>query len=93
MVAKLLPHGTIEGHIDSHPSFSSAHRIHVPLVTNPDIIFQVDGKLVTMNVGYGYEINNKKIHSVHNGGDKARLHFIFDYAPPEQILHKPGDDH
>ena len=92
MVAKLLPHGTIKGHTDRHPSFAGSHRIHVPLLTNPDVIFQIDGKQVTMNVGHGYEINNQKLHAVHNGGDVARLHFIFDYAPPDEIVRMPSDD-
>ncbi len=91
MVAKLFPHGTIDSHIDRHPSFASAHRIHVPLVTNPDVIFQVDGKQITMNAGYGYEINNQKVHAVHNGGEISRLHFIFDYAPPDEIVRMPVD--
>ena len=89
MASKLLPHGTIEGHTDGHPSFSCSHRIHVPLLTNPDVIFLVGGKQITMDVGKGYEINNQLVHRVHNGGDDDRIHFIFDYVPPENIENMP----
>ncbi|MGH8165735.1 MAG: aspartyl/asparaginyl beta-hydroxylase domain-containing protein, partial [Woeseiaceae bacterium] len=92
MAAKLLPHGTIEGHIDRHPSFACAHRIHVPLLTNPDVVFLVGGKQVTMDVGHGYEINNQLVHRVHNGGDKDRIHFIFDYVPPDLVAQLPGSE-
>ena len=85
MAARLPPHATIEGHVDGHPSFSCAHRIHVPLLTNPDVIFFVGGRQVTMDVCKGYEINNQLVHSVHNGGEEDRIHFIFDYVPPECV--------
>lgn len=91
MAAKLLPHGTIEGHVDAHPSFSCAHRIHVPLLTNPDVIFLVGGRQITMDVGEAYEINNQMVHRVHNGGDEDRIHFIFDYVPPECVAAVPRD--
>lgn len=89
MAAKLLPHGTIEGHVDSHPSFSCAHRIHVPLLTNPEVIFLVGGKQITMDPCKGYEINNQLVHRVHNGGDEPRIHFIFDYVPPDCVESVP----
>ncbi|MBK7902003.1 MAG: hypothetical protein IPJ97_02925 [Proteobacteria bacterium] len=34
MAAKLLAGGRILPHRDSHPSFASGHRIHVPITTN-----------------------------------------------------------
>ena len=34
-----------------------------------------------------YEINNKKMHSVINKGTTDRIHFIFDYVPPDK---EPG---
>jgi aspartyl/asparaginyl beta-hydroxylase (cupin superfamily) len=89
MAAKLPPHGTIPGHIDRHPSFASAHRIHIPLLTNPDVVFLVGGKQVTMDVGKAYEINNQLAHRVYNGGDCDRIHFIFDYAPPDYVEYLP----
>ena len=90
MAAKMPPHASIDGHIDGHPSFACAHRIHVPLQTNPDVIFLVGGQRITMDICKGYEINNQMVHRVHNGGDSDRVHFIFDYVPPEQIERMSG---
>jgi len=84
MVAKMPPGGTIPSHRDKHPSFGIGHRIHVPLKTNDDVVFNVDGERQKMNVGEAYEINNLLLHEVFNHGDEDRLHFIFDYVPPKK---------
>ena len=89
MAAKLPPHCSIQGHVDRHPSFVCSHRIHVPLSTNPDVIFHVAGQQITMDVGKGYEINNQSVHSVFNGGKLDRIHFIFDYVPPQHVERLP----
>ena len=86
MAAKLLPGGKIEPHRDAHPSFDCGHRIHVPITTNPRVRFTVDGRPFNLAVGQVYEINNKKMHSVINKGTSERIHFIFDYVPPD---HEP----
>jgi hypothetical protein len=36
-------------------------------------------------VGQAYEINNQLTHSVMNKGTEARIHFIFDYVPPQHL--------
>jgi len=83
MFAKLLAGGRIIPHRDSHPSFGAGHRIHVPIATNPRVRFMIDGQPAMLEVGHAYEINNQKVHSVMNKGDADRIHFIFDYLPPD----------
>lgn len=85
MAAKLLVGGKIKPHVDSHPSFHLGHRIHVPITTNPRVRFMIDGKPHQMQVGYAYEINNQKNHSVMNKGTEDRITFIFDYVPPQEL--------
>ncbi len=81
MMARLSPGRRIALHTDAHPSFAAAHRIHVPLVTNPDVEFIVGGERVPPRPHYAFELNNMMAHSVVNRGDADRIHFIFDYAP------------
>jgi len=81
MVTRLGAGCRIARHKDSHPSFSVAHRIHVPLVTNPDVEFVVGPDRVPPRTGYAFELNNLMFHQVTNHGNSARIHFIFDYAP------------
>ncbi len=83
MVARLVVGGTIRLHFDKHPSFSVAHRIHVPLQTNHGVEFTVDEELVIMEEGKAYELNNLLPHGVYNGGKEDRIHLIFDYMAPQ----------
>jgi len=82
MFARLQPGCRIARHRDSHPSFSVAHRIHVPLVTNPDVEFIVGTERIPPRAHYAFELNNKMAHEVTNNGTTTRIHLIFDYAPP-----------
>lgn len=84
MIARLRPNKKIEKHIDAALSFNCSHRIHVPLFTNPDVEFIVDGERVIMDEGNAYEISNKDEHSVVNKGSTPRIHLLFDiYIPKE----------
>lgn len=81
MMARLPPGARIARHRDSHPSFAIAHRIHVPLQTNPQVEFIVGKEIVPPRVHFAFELNNHVEHQVINRGDTPRIHFIFDYAP------------
>lgn len=79
VAAKLMSGGRIALHKDSHPSFAAAHRIHVPLVTNPDVDFVIRGLSHHLDEGMAYEVSNLDYHAVTNRGPD-RIHFIFDYT-------------
>jgi len=79
MAAKLMAGGRIVLHKDGHPSFAAAHRIHVPLVTNPDVDFVIRGVSNYLEEGVAYEVSNLDYHAVTNRG-ADRIHFIFDYT-------------
>lgn len=81
VLARLPPGCRIDNHIDSHPSFSIAHRIHVPLMTHRDVEFVADGARIVTAPGHAFELNNKMAHSVTNSSGTPRIHLIFDYAP------------
>jgi len=82
VVASLKAGENIKAHSDIHQSFHCAHRIHVPITTNPRVWFTIGGRPFQLKVGQAYEINNQKQHSVVNRGDEDRITFIFDYIPP-----------
>ncbi len=81
MMARLRPGCRIHRHKDKHPSFALSSRIHVPLVTNPDVEFIVGDQRVVTHANVAFELNNLMYHQVTNNGDTSRIHFIFDYAP------------
>ena len=91
MAARLIAGENIKAHSDIHQSFHCAHRIHVPISTNPKVWFTIDGRPFQFEVGQAYEINNQKQHSVVNKGDEDRITFIFDYIPPGPLAYDAGE--
>ena len=91
VAAGLKAGGKIKAHVDMHQSFHCAHRIHVPITTNPKVWFTIDGRPYQFTVGQAYEINNQKQHSVANNGGEDRITFIFDYIPPGPLADAPGN--
>ncbi len=89
MAAKLLAGKKITPHVDRHQSFHKAHRIHIPISTNPRVRFMIEGQPYQFKMGEAYEINNQKMHSVMNKGSEDRITFIFDYVPPDQMPGSP----
>lgn len=81
MLARLPPGKRIARHRDSHPSFNIAHRVHLPLQTNPQVEFIVGKELVPPRLHFAFELNNRIEHQVINRGTAHRIHFIFDYVP------------
>ena len=82
-----LPAGyEIGPHVDEGHSLKRSHRIHVPVVSNDETEFTVGSLTLTMRVGEMWEINNRRIHAVKNGGSTARVHLITDYVQPGETV-------
>lgn len=79
MLARMRAGGVIKPHRDASPSAKWPHKIHVPLVTNPDVTFYVEREAFHLPVGEAAEVNNMGVHAVTNAGDTDRIHLIFEY--------------
>ncbi|RUT68827.1 aspartyl/asparaginyl beta-hydroxylase domain-containing protein [Flavobacterium cupreum] len=53
-------------------------RLHIPIITNPDVEFILDGKRLTMNEGECWYIDANFTHSVANRGNQDRIHLVID---------------
>jgi hypothetical protein len=84
MLARMAPGGEIEPHCDTNPAAQWPHKIHVPLVTNPDVAFFVDDVGYHFAEGEAVEVNNMAFHAVTNHGATDRIHLIFEYFDLEQ---------
>lgn len=82
-IAKLLPGGHIARHQDISPLLRASHRIHVPLVTWPEVTFFIDDRPFVFEAGQAFELNNQMFHEVRHGGDRDRHHLIFDILPAD----------
>lgn len=78
MLAKLQAGQIIDPHRDGAGSNLRCHKIHVPLVTNPDALFFVAGHNFHLEPGFAWEVNNIEPHGAKNGGTEDRIHFIFE---------------
>ncbi|RVT79585.1 aspartyl/asparaginyl beta-hydroxylase domain-containing protein [Flavobacterium sufflavum] len=53
-------------------------RLHIPIITNSNVEFILDGKRLIMNEGECWYLNANFIHSVKNGGNNDRIHLVID---------------
>jgi hypothetical protein len=84
MLARMAAGGVIQPHRDANPAAKWPHKIHVPIVTNDEVIFRVEGAQYVMPEGEAVEVNNMGTHAVENRGDTDRIHLIFEYYDLDQ---------
>lgn len=84
MLARMVPGGVIQPHRDANPAAKWPHKIHVPLQTDPGVIFHVDGIGYHLPEGEAAEVNNMGVHSVTSGSARDRIHLIFEYYDADQ---------
>jgi hypothetical protein len=65
-------------HIDSHYYWRTHWRIHIPIVTNPAVIFSCGGQKTHMTAGECWVFDSFRAHNVQNGGAEQRVHLVLD---------------
>tara|TARA_R110000822_G_C15046185_1_gene465885 strand:- start:40 stop:567 length:528 start_codon:yes stop_codon:yes gene_type:complete len=80
ILVKLKNKSLIDPHIDSKHILSICNRMHIPIITNEKVFFQVGDEIKIFKEGEIWEINNTgKIHSVVNNSNEDRVHLIIDW--------------
>jgi hypothetical protein len=77
MFARLPAGGEISPHKDTRASHY-VHKIHVPLISDPEVMFHVATKSEHLPVGDIVEVNNKRGHAVYNKREQDWVHLIFE---------------
>lgn len=80
MLARLKAGAVIDKHVDGAGSNLVTHKIHVPLVTNSGVWFEVGDARFQLETDIAYELNNVRPHGVVNHGNADRIHLIFEIA-------------
>jgi len=76
---RLNPGGRILRHSDPlHTIDPRLVRLHVPVVTNPDVVFLVNDERVLMQPGETWHVDVRFPHAVENGGTTTRVHLVMD---------------
>ena len=53
-------------------------RVHIPVRTNPDVVFMLDGQRLVLAEGEAWYLNVNLPHSVRNDGLADRVHLVID---------------
>ena len=77
----LLPNGQQEIHIDRPYWQRHAHRLVVPILTNPQAFTQLENESYHFEAGQLYEMNILRNHGSVNRGNNIRVHLFLDYVP------------
>ncbi|WP_289662537.1 aspartyl/asparaginyl beta-hydroxylase domain-containing protein [Flavobacterium panacagri] len=76
---RLGPQSEIKEHVDNDTSYEDGFfRIHIPIITNSEVYFYVDQKIVPMKMGECWYANFQLPHSVQNKSTEPRIHLTLD---------------
>jgi hypothetical protein len=74
----LQPGADVPRHVDVHYYWRTHLRIHIPVITNPEVRFTCEGQTVHMEAGECWLLDSFYPHSVRNLGDELRIHLVLD---------------
>ena len=82
MIVNLAPNGTVPPHIAPLDYFAMYSRFHVPIKTNPGVVFSggPSTEFEHMPQQYLSQLNNRLMHQVNNNSSMNRIHVIVDIA-------------
>ena len=81
-LVRMSPGGRIPLHRDGpHESWTQAHRLHLPIITEPEVLFNYTDCSYHLKTNVLTEVNNQVLHSVVHNGTKDRYHLLLDVLP------------
>ena len=75
---RLAPGAVVSVHSDIHHHWFFRVRMHVPIMTLPEVRFSCDGESVHMAAGEAWIFDNWRLHAVENPTASARVHLVAD---------------
>jgi len=84
---RLTPGSRIKEHTDLELGIEhGTARIHIPVVTNEDVEFYLNGSRVVMTAGSAWYLRLSDPHSVYNKGGAERVHLVIDAVVNDWML-------
>jgi hypothetical protein len=80
-LAELPAGAVIAPHRDNGIAITAVHRIHLPVLTNPQVHFFIDRVSHYLEAGIVYEFDNTRLHAVENRSAERRVHLMLDLMP------------
>lgn len=75
---RLAPGQEVPSHTDTNYHWFHRVRIHIPIITDEDVLFYVGDKHVHMGAGETWIFDSWKHHHVENNGQTNRVHLVID---------------
>jgi quercetin dioxygenase-like cupin family protein len=79
--AEIMPHRDRGGSLED-----GLARLHIPIVTDPAVVFTLDGDEVHFSAGATWYMNANCLHAVRNGSARERVHLVLDCVPNAWLL-------
>lgn len=77
---RLEPGAKVAEHVDFNYHWVSRVRIHVPIITDPDVVFYCGDEAVHMKAGESWLFDSWRRHRVVNSSKVRRVHLVIDLA-------------
>ena len=74
----LGPGAEVPTHLDAHYHWRTHMRIHVPIITDPKVLFTCGDETVHMAPGECWLFDSFRWHRVENGWTERRVHLVLD---------------
>lgn len=81
----LAPGAVVPVHIDVHYYWRTHLRIHIPVITNPGVLFTCNDETVNMKAGECWVFDSFSLHYVQNKGAERRVHLVLDTVGGEKL--------
>lgn len=75
---RLDPGAVVPEHADINYHWFYRVRVHIPIVTRPEVQFHCGGEAVHMKSGEAWLFDNWRLHRVENPSPDARIHLVAD---------------
>lgn len=75
---RLAPGAGVPEHADINYHWHTRVRLHIPVLTWPEVRFHCDGQAVHMAAGEAWIFDNWRRHHVENGASGERIHLVAD---------------
>ncbi|MDX1460991.1 MAG: aspartyl/asparaginyl beta-hydroxylase domain-containing protein [Xanthomonadales bacterium] len=75
---RLEPGSTVPPHVDVNYHWFNRVRLHIPITTNPKVLFYCGDRHLHMAAGEAWIFNTWVEHTVENNSDQTRVHLVLD---------------
>lgn len=77
--------GEVPAHIDVNYYWRTHTRVHIPVITNPNVEFTCGGQTTHMAAGECWVVDTFRSHTVANRGTDRRVHLVIDTVGGERL--------